>query len=812
MRYTRLGFIFLVFYLLFLGGSAYYALVFPIRVFHHAFVTVVLAVWLWARIRKRQGVPDTPLNLAIFGVVVVWFVSAVASLDPRMAFENLWFPLTHLVFFFALVDLFQRGRQRLVMETQFLMAALVVFISGLELASWYFGLGITPGTDVGWANVSAIPLTIIRLSLAMNISTLLAGYVAPLITLAIGWALTARRPDYRRVLWILAGLLGIVLVLTFSRGGLISVITALGALVAMRVAQMPRVIRRIPARVVIGGTLTVGSILVIGFVLLTASQSRRSGDEGRVDMWNGAVSITRDHLVLGVGPGLFGRAFRDYRDPTIVRDKLASAHNAYLNTAAETGLIGTLVSLWLGFVFLRTTWRTWQISNSSARKLRVEAAFAALLGVGVHNLVDAFTTTPLVLVILLLAAYCVVGHRSRLDTPVSSAPRWTAFAALVIILGYGVWFVQLDRAQSHYQNSLSGDANALDEARAAADIDPYLRLYPLQIAYLTGQKALDDPKADWQPAIDAYQHALDLEPSWDTGWINLAALVARQGDNARAMADLEKAGEINNLSTAALHWARLADDSHAASESEVVSAYVQGAALSAANSDLPLADFWSQSALRKQAVDAYLPGLSLDLQYRVLVILDPTRAFALVPTEPQSADQWWVVGEYALTVQNDPIHAGEAFSHAIDLAYTTGDYYVSRARAEWRANPDAAEHDLKVAQLLGTQFEYPNAVRALMATTPNAQRSYEIAALPSRSVGQEFAAVLYDRPAVFDVFPEMRRPGPGHAALLPWYTLAAQYIADGQTDKARQAYQAILDYAPYETDAQAKLRALNQQP
>ncbi|HEX2907402.1 MAG TPA: hypothetical protein VHO69_11110, partial [Phototrophicaceae bacterium] len=137
----RLTFILLAIYLVFLGGSAYYTLIFPIRVFHHLLLTGLLTLWLINRLRSRQGLPQTPLNAPIGAALVVWLISALASADPRMAFENLWLQLIHILFFFVLIDLFQRGRQRLVLETQFMLAALVIFLSALELASWYFGLG-----------------------------------------------------------------------------------------------------------------------------------------------------------------------------------------------------------------------------------------------------------------------------------------------------------------------------------------------------------------------------------------------------------------------------------------------------------------------------------------------------------------------------------------------------------------------------------------------------------------------------------------------------------------------------------------------
>lgn len=89
MRLTRVIAMLLAVEILFLGGSAYYQLVFPVRVLHHIVITVFLAFWLVLRLRSGQGLPRTPLNYPVFAAVGVWVLSAALSADPRMAFENL---------------------------------------------------------------------------------------------------------------------------------------------------------------------------------------------------------------------------------------------------------------------------------------------------------------------------------------------------------------------------------------------------------------------------------------------------------------------------------------------------------------------------------------------------------------------------------------------------------------------------------------------------------------------------------------------------------------------------------------------------
>ena len=87
----RFAFIFAAFYIIFLGGGTYYQQVFQVRVFHHIFITVTLALWLVLRLRSRDGLPRTPLNVPLYVAVTVWFASAAFSIDRRMAFENVWF-------------------------------------------------------------------------------------------------------------------------------------------------------------------------------------------------------------------------------------------------------------------------------------------------------------------------------------------------------------------------------------------------------------------------------------------------------------------------------------------------------------------------------------------------------------------------------------------------------------------------------------------------------------------------------------------------------------------------------------------------
>lgn len=796
MRILRISLVFFAFYLTFIGGSSYYDLSFAIRVVHHLVITLILSLWLLKRLRSRQGLPSSGINGWLYAAIVIWIVTATLGIDPRVSLEHTWFLIVHVLLFLGIVGLLQRKLQRLVFESVFFMAACVLMLTCIELGSWYFGWGLIPGTSIGWQVTGQLPglNDIPPVSLAMSVSTLLSGYVAPLVIITTGWSATTPRRDYRVGLAILSFLLAIVLILTDSRGGLISIIVASGIILTYSAIRTKR------AQAILSPTraaflsISILAAVIVFFIWVTLPQGAGRSNDGRLDMWRGAVSIAIDHPITGVGPGMFGAAFREYRNPAIAQDKLASAHNVVFNTMAETGIAGAIIAIGLLINIGRLTWRNWKQSSDPIQRKRLIIVGAALLGIAGHSMVDVFSGTGIVLLVLVMIAYLITPiPASRLDKPPQGDTR-AAWIMLILVMIYGVGLLQSDRAQGYYMASLDivRDDEALQDVRAAIAINPNMKLYRLHEAYLLHQTGQRDA------AITAYTTVLEKEPTWDTGWINLAALYEQSEQPHDALEALQKAYAINELTSAPLHWARLAEELNAAPENLIAAAYVR-AIRNEQNRTLPLSAFWDQTPLRQQAVAEYAENQAIDFQYRIYAVHNPARLPELLKDNPVTAMDWWIQGEFALTHKNDPAAAENAFTRAIELAPRSrlGDYYASRARARKNINAAGAWHDLDLAQVYRTVHEYPNAIRAELTSDPQLAEALRASALPLRTVPQEFAAVHYDRPAVFDIPPTMRHPGFSHEALLPWLTVAETYR---QTDpeRARNAYRFVYTQSPYD--------------
>lgn len=803
MRLQRFGLIFLAVFVAFIGASAYYYTVFPIRILTHIVLTICFAAWLIRRMRRGVGLPKTALNLPLFALVGVWALSILVAQDPRMALESAWLPFINVLIYFFIAAMFRSGAQRLAFETQFMLATLAVIMAAVQFGSFLFGWGITPETVVGWLETGRPPISP-QLYLPLGVSTWLAAYVTPLALVSFAWSLTARRNDERWVLRILAALLLLTLVGTFSRGGFLALGVSLLIFGGLQLYAPLR--KRFGAAALL---LPAGAVVAFVAVILIIGRNpgRLSGDELRLNLWQSAVKAIQERPALGYGIGGFGRAAREFRDPARVDDRLGTAHNILLNTTAETGIPGAVVLIWIAGTVVVCWWRL-RRNADSAYQIRLDAALAALAALAVQSMVDLFTATPIVMLAALLAAYCVIplklpdGKRLR-EGKNGVVEMAAAGAALVIVLGYGLFWIQSDRAQAAFGRSVrNGD---LEAAQEAAAIDPGLHLYPLQIAYLTGLDAHTPEQI--AEAIQLYEAGLALEPTWDTGWINLAALYERTGQIEQAVNALEQAAAFNSANAAGFNLARLREEYALAPEDEIVAGYLTFLE----RGGLPFSGFWQGTALRQDALEAYYAEANPELQYRIAEGLFPERL-----DEIDGDGSAWIEAMRAADAET----AVMAMDRAVSSAPNYGDYAAARAQVMiplLRDNATLAEFEfwLKRAQALRTVYELPDRIRLEAAQALNLPfeqlEPYLLGAVPPRILAQNFEGVLFGgRTAAFMLYPEMQLPGPGYSYMEPWYLAAAHAESVGDTERARELYRAILDYAPDERAAAERLAALEQ--
>lgn len=188
-------------------------------------------------------------------------------------------------------------------------------------------------------------------------------------SVALSWAVerTGRRQTAGLVF---AALIALGIVLTVSRGGVLSLLVV------------------IAAWIVFSGRMQflwiTAAIAALSFVVVPDAVTQRlgqTGDTGRVEIWEIGVKACPEYCVLGAGMGTFPDVHEDYRLNDLTTSGLQlrfESHNIILGAAVELGILGlTLLVVALAMTMLDT---------KRASRVQRHAALAGLAGILAANM------------------------------------------------------------------------------------------------------------------------------------------------------------------------------------------------------------------------------------------------------------------------------------------------------------------------------------------------------------------------------------------------------------------------------------------
>jgi O-antigen ligase len=280
----------------------------------------------------------------------------------------------------------------------------------------------------------------------------LGGFLEMLLPLGLAYTLTSRLKPVTKVflgyasLVILAGI-----AVTISRGAYASTVVALalffGVLLFHRTYRLPALVLLV-AVVAAGAYYLPKSFPVQARIRPVLEGQGRMDEDSRVLLWQAAIRIWQENPWWGVGPAHYDYRFRQVR-PVQVQLRPAWAHNDYLNTLAEWGLVGVglvasaLVLLGLGVL------KTWPSVRGKARGLgeeRNSSKFAFVLGASlglvailVHSVVDFNMHIP-ANAILAITLMALLSSHLRFATDrywVTVKPWGKAVASVVVLASLG---------------------------------------------------------------------------------------------------------------------------------------------------------------------------------------------------------------------------------------------------------------------------------------------------------------------------------------------------------------------------------------
>lgn len=254
-----------------------------------------------------------------------------------------------------------------------------------------------------------------------------AGYMELTIAIPLG-LLFAGGVDREKTLmyFFVAGIMGIALMMTTSRGGIISLVAEIAFLVIVtaiwrtqnqKERKKTSRLKQIGLRVGLAGALMVGlfvGVLSFGgeFSIYRFIDSVNTNDPttGRAHFWSVTLDIIKAHPYVGTGLGAFGVVYTRY-DTRNGLFRLEQAHNDYLQVLSDGGIIGGILGLsFIVLLFYLALKRA--KSKDDFRRSIALAGLSGCFAVLIHSFFD-FTlhTTSNALLFLIMAALATVNGR-----------------------------------------------------------------------------------------------------------------------------------------------------------------------------------------------------------------------------------------------------------------------------------------------------------------------------------------------------------------------------------------------------------------
>lgn len=394
-----------------------------------ACAAVVVAV-----VRGRLRPAWSPVLSAAVVLLCIQAIAAVAARDVETGFGVVQETAKNFVWFGVLLALLLASptAPRVVARTA---AATLAVLAGLTILQEF-----VLGNATTFGGLAAVPL-------AGDLGAATARHAGPqldvnfwarVLVLGLPFALSFAQmaPTRRRWLLSVAAALAIFggLVLTGSRGGLLSGFVAIGVWALLAGGRYARALWLAPLLLgLLAFVPGVGSRLFT-LSMLTGGSSMGLSDpslEGRIAAQSVALEMLVDHPVLGVGPGNFLAAEPEYLRRLSLDAPLLAPHNMYLEAAAESGLLG--LAGWTIFLVtaLVVVWRARLLVRNGPAVIGrvvplplVNGALAALAGWGVASIfLHLATFRSLLMVVALGAALDIWARRA---VPLGPGDDWTA--------------------------------------------------------------------------------------------------------------------------------------------------------------------------------------------------------------------------------------------------------------------------------------------------------------------------------------------------------------------------------------------------
>lgn len=255
-----------------------------------------------------------------------------------------------------------------------------------------------------------------------------AAFMEMTIAVPLGLMFAGAVERDRRLLFITAiGLMGVALLLSGSRGGLVALLAEIFFLVILttKTKSYGQAALKIGLAAALVAVIVAGSIFIGGESSLTRLAETSASQDfttDRTHIWSVTLEIIKDNFPFGAGLGAFGVAYTPY-DSMSGLERVEQAHNDYLQVLADAGIVGLIIGAFFVFWLFRTGWQRAKTENAFRRGAAI-GALAGCFAVLVHSIFDfVLHTTAISLLFLMLVSLVVLSGRKKGDDEATVVKR-----------------------------------------------------------------------------------------------------------------------------------------------------------------------------------------------------------------------------------------------------------------------------------------------------------------------------------------------------------------------------------------------------
>jgi O-antigen ligase len=525
-------------YLIFIGGGPGGIQIPQLRLLSVVGSAIALGSWAFVAIRDPHWRPRSALLPAFALCLGSMAISTITSRSPRISVEFLAYAVLWVGLYLLLVQLLSRGefRDRILGLASLCGIAIATLLIAVIVTKW-----LHFWSDLG--HLATPPFRPGSESLMYGNPSMVLALVVLLGAVAVGWLTRFGRRGHRLAIAALA-VFGATALMTGTRGGWIAV--GIGAAASTAVVVYASGTRRsrqvmvdwVPRRSRLFLAAAGVALIPLALVLVPAAIQRLSASVGnRVEFFRIAIEQFLESPVLGIGPGMWAAQQLFYTVASDAGEIATHAHDIYLQSLAELGILGIVAGVVAALILLRLVVDGLRDQSSTRRRWAVIAIFTSAY-FGAHQLVDFFANKPAVFAAFVIPIALLDATRPQQLWPLSN--RLTELrsglalggasvvAVTAIVVGALVEVPALIHAAAVEKANAGDWSDGRRLANEAVAMDPGMPIYRLTAGLAAAHAG------DHVSAADNFRivvEATDLPEAW----LDLAAAQASLGNSHEAL-------------------------------------------------------------------------------------------------------------------------------------------------------------------------------------------------------------------------------------------------------------------------------------